>query len=134
MNNSCKQSSFANIQGIFRQPKHPNITAYLTQAPKKILYGISKSAAGVNNGLRCFLFFVFYKTRQTKFTNLTLPSCLTHQFNCLTLYPSDIFLAVGAYSTPTRWLEGQILRTNAPWCFLARTSNKPSSSVYEFAL
>ena len=24
-----------------------------------------------------------YKTRQTKFTNLTLPSCLTHQFICL---------------------------------------------------
>ena len=59
---------------------------------------------------------------------------LTTHNNQLTLYPADIFLAVGAYSTPTRWLEGQILRTNFSCVLLARTSNKPSSSVYEFAL
>ena len=31
-------------------------------------------------------------------------------------------------------VEGQILRPNAPWCFLDRTSYKPSSSRYEIAL
>ena len=31
-------------------------------------------------------------------------------------------------------VEGQILRPNAPWRFLDRTSYKPSSSRYEIAL
>ena len=52
----------------------------------------------------------------------------------LTIYPIDIFIAVGASWKWYQWVEGQNTRRFASWRFFDRTSYKPSSSPDEIVL